>query len=124
MRAGPVGRRWFGDSTKAARRGPAAGGAGNAWRVSHELLMLGIRGDDRAWIPDLASWGKYPRGRHSEKPEAVRGMIERVSPGPYLELLGRKLAEGWTVFGDQVKANSDRGIIKRRTDCPVALRCH
>jgi N6-adenosine-specific RNA methylase IME4 len=42
---------------------------------------------------------------HSRKPEAVRSLIERVSPGPYLELFGRAEipVACWTVFGDQVE---------------------
>jgi N6-adenosine-specific RNA methylase IME4 len=39
------------------------------------------------------------------KPEAVRLLVERVSPGPYLELFGRAEvhAAGWMVFGNQVE---------------------
>ncbi|PZR91011.1 MAG: hypothetical protein DLM68_03990 [Hyphomicrobiales bacterium] len=48
------------------------------------------------------SWFECARGGHSAKPEQVRAMIERASPGPYLELFGRLRADGWTVFGDQV----------------------
>ncbi|MCI0354978.1 MAG: hypothetical protein L0099_08075 [Acidobacteria bacterium] len=28
-------------------------------------------------------------------------MVERLSPGPYLELFGRKAVKGWTVFGNE-----------------------
>ena len=30
-------------------------------------------------------------------------LIERVSPGPRLELFAQRQAEGWTVWGDQVQ---------------------
>lgn len=43
-----------------------------------------------------------PRGRHSEKPEAMRRMIERVSYPPYIELFARKQAEGWTAWGNEI----------------------
>jgi N6-adenosine-specific RNA methylase IME4 len=43
-----------------------------------------------------------PRGEHSEKPEEVRRRIERLFPGPYLELYGRKLVPGWTVWGNEI----------------------
>jgi hypothetical protein len=49
------------------------------------------------------SWQEFERGRHSAKPEEVRGFIERASPGPYLELFGRRPVEGWAVFGNQVE---------------------
>ena len=78
-------------------------GCGNYWRLAHELLLLGVRG--RAPFRDKRqrSWLELPRGRHSGKPERVRAVIERVSPGPYLELFGRKPADGWVVFGDTIE---------------------
>ena len=78
-------------------------GIGNYWRVSHELLLLGIRGDAKRFlVRDLKSWQEMRRGRHSEKPDKVREMIERASPGPRLELFSRIAVKGWTVFGDRV----------------------
>lgn len=80
-------------------------GIGNYWRVSHEFLVFGVRG--RAPFADrgLKSWASFSRGEHSAKPEAVRGFIERASPAPRLELFGRRLAPGWTIWGNQVTRN-------------------
>lgn len=78
-------------------------GLGNYWRNSHELMLLGVRGGLTFKDKSLRSWGEFNRRRHSAKPELVRMMIERASPGPYLELFGRKQAEGWTVWGNQVE---------------------
>ncbi len=50
------------------------------------------------------SWFIAGRGAHSEKPAMARKLIELVSPGPYLELFGRKEVPGWTVLGDQITA--------------------
>ena len=50
----------------------------------------------------LMSWMEAPRTKHSAKPEAVRDLLERAGPGPYLELFGRKEVPGWAVWGDQV----------------------
>lgn len=78
-------------------------GIGNYWRVSHEFLLLGIRGNAKRFKSrSLKSWGEFPRGRHSSKPEEVRGYIESASEGPYLELFGRRSVDGWTVLGNQV----------------------
>lgn len=77
-------------------------GIGNYWRLSHEILLLGVRGGLRFNDKSLRSWGEFDRASHSEKPEAIRGMIERASRGPYLELFGRKRVVGWTVFGNQI----------------------
>jgi len=80
-------------------------GMGNYWRVSHEFLLLGVRGKltfrDRA----QQSWLQAHRTVHSRKPGIVRAMVEKVSPGPYLELFGReRLCDSrWTVYGNRVE---------------------
>lgn len=80
-------------------------GIGNYWRVSHEFLLTAIRGDSKRFNDrSLMSWLQADRTKHSAKPEAVRGFIERASPGPYLELFGRKPVGGWTVLGNQIDA--------------------
>lgn len=77
-------------------------GMGNYWRNSHEILLLGVKGNLTARAKNLMSWSQIKRGKHSEKPQEIRSMIERLSPGPYLELFGRKYAKGWTVFGNEI----------------------
>lgn len=37
----------------------------------------------------------WPRGRHSEKPDQFYDLVERISPGPYLELFARRTRLGW-----------------------------
>lgn len=80
-------------------------GCGNYWRVSHEFLLLGVRG--RLPFRDRCqpSWLVAPRLEHSRKPGRIRLLIESVSPGPYLELYGRTElpATDWTVYGNQVE---------------------
>ena len=80
-------------------------GMGNYWRVSHEYLLLGIRGNLPFHDHTCRSWCMARRTLHSRKPFAFREMIEQVSPGPYLELYGREEQPntGWTVYGNQVE---------------------
>jgi N6-adenosine-specific RNA methylase IME4 len=78
-------------------------GLGNYWRVSHELLLLGVNGGCPFLEHGEKSWDVFERGRHSSKPEQVRLAIERVSPAPRLELFARDRAEGWTVWGNQIE---------------------
>ena len=80
-------------------------GMGNYWRVSHEFLLLGVRGSLRFNERDKRSWQTWKRTRHSKKPNAMRCLIEKVSPGPYLELSGREEIPNsdWTVFGNQIE---------------------
>ena len=80
-------------------------GMGNYWRVSHEFLLLGVRGRLPFRDKSQRSWHISRRRRHSSKPYAIRELVERVSPGPYLELFGRAEIphSQWTVFGNQVE---------------------
>jgi N6-adenosine-specific RNA methylase IME4 len=81
-------------------------GIGNYWRVSHEFLMLGVRGDAKQFgNHEQMSWALLDRTKHSRKPEEIREMVEAVSFGPYLELFGRRPVDGWTVFGNEVEPN-------------------
>ena len=77
-------------------------GIGNYWRVSHEFLLFGLRGTLPFGSRSLMSWATLDRGRHSAKPEAVRQMVEQSSPAPRLELFGRRPADGWTVWGNEI----------------------
>jgi N6-adenosine-specific RNA methylase IME4 len=81
-------------------------GIGNYWRNAHEFLLLGVRGGLTAQDKSLPSWLEAAREGHSEKPERVRHLIERLSPGPYLELFGRQRVEGWTVWGNECRPSS------------------
>lgn len=79
-------------------------GIGNYWRVSHEFLLLGIRGDATCFAEkSLISWAQLPRTKHSKKPELVRRMIEKASPTPRFEAFGRRPVDGWTVWGDEIR---------------------
>ena len=53
--------------------------------------------------PTGGTWFQWARGRHSAKPEDFYSLVERVSPGPYLEMFARRSRPGWAVFGDQVR---------------------
>lgn len=77
-------------------------GIGNYWRVSHEYMLLGVKGSLPFRSKKLRSWLETARGRHSAKPERVREMVEKASPGPRLELFARMEVSGWTVWGNQV----------------------
>ena len=78
-------------------------GRGHYWRQSHEILLTAVRGkDDRFDDLGLRSWIEAPRGRHSEKPEAIYGLLERASPGPRLEIYARQIRRGWYCWGHEI----------------------
>ncbi|MFO0978351.1 MAG: MT-A70 family methyltransferase [Planctomycetaceae bacterium] len=80
-------------------------GMGNYWRVSHEYLLLGVRGGLTFDNRSIRSWHIAPRTDHSRKPFYFRKLIEEVSPPPYLEFYGRaeQPQTEWTVYGNQVE---------------------
>jgi N6-adenosine-specific RNA methylase IME4 len=83
-------------------------GIGNYWRVSHEFLLFGLRGSSPFLDHSQRSWLEWERTEHSRKPPIIREMIEKVSPGPYLEMYGREDLgnPSWTVYGNQVAAGA------------------
>lgn len=83
------------------------GRPGNYWTEAHEYLLLGVRGNLPLMESGLQSWVRASREDDGAPPERVRRLIERVSPGPYLEVFGRKPVSGWTIVNGLPMASSD-----------------
>jgi N6-adenosine-specific RNA methylase IME4 len=77
-------------------------GQGHATRANSEVCLLATRGSPRRLSMDVHSSIIAPVGDHSEKPDEVYRRIERLYPGPYLELFARRPREGWKTWGDEV----------------------
>lgn len=79
-------------------------GMGQYLRGAHELLLFGSRG--RARLPNTAdrppSVVIAERREHSRKPDEVYDVIERVSPGPRIEMFARHRRRGWQAWGNEV----------------------
>ena len=75
-------------------------GLGYWTRKGSEICLLGKRGSPKRLAKDVAEVIHAPRGRHSEKPAEVYERIERLVPGPYLELFAREPREGWDAWGN------------------------
>ncbi len=82
-------------------------GIGNYWRVGTEYMLFGIKGKERFGDNSQQNWIYEKAGEHSAKPAKVRFLIERCSPGPRLELFGRREVENWTVWGNEVERARD-----------------
>jgi len=85
-------------------RNPGMGGFnGNG----HEPVLLAARGGlpwPKKELPASVSFWKQPYawGKiHSAKPEAFLDLVERVSPGPRLELFARTQRLGWDTWGNE-----------------------
>ena len=75
-----------------------SGTFGDHWLQAHEFLLLGVRGKLAFRDSSVMSWIEAKCSRNERKPKEVRSLIERVSPGPYLELFGERPYPGWTVL--------------------------
>jgi N6-adenosine-specific RNA methylase IME4 len=85
-------------------------GLGQYFRGITEHCLFGVKGHLPYKVIDgKRQQGKTvivaPKGQHSEKPEEMRQMIEKVSYGPYIELFARKASPGWCVWGDQIQSD-------------------
>ena len=72
-----------------------------------ELVLIGTRGNVPAPAPgeQPPQVIEAPRGRHSEKPEQVAAIIERLFPNvPKIELFARRPRAGWAVWGNEIEA--------------------
>ena len=77
---------------------------GMGWYVEskHEILLIGIKGDGVFPREKVSSWFAADVARHSRKPDLVYDDIERMFPGPYLELFARQERPGWTAWGNEI----------------------
>jgi N6-adenosine-specific RNA methylase IME4 len=80
-------------------------GLGQYLRTQTEHLLLGVRGKAPIQFRGQGTWFYAPVQAHSQKPAEQFAIIERCSPGPYLELFARRRQPGWDVWGNEV--NSD-----------------
>lgn len=80
-------------------------GLGQYFRHAHETLLLGVKGRLPVNFHGQRSFAMLPRQEHSHKPEEVQVMIERLSPGPRLELFARRPFPGWHVWGNEVDSD-------------------
>jgi N6-adenosine-specific RNA methylase IME4 len=75
-------------------------GMGNYFRGSTEHVLFGVRGSLELLTRDQGTWFAAQRPSiHSAKPPEFYVLVERCSPGPWLEMFGRGLRKGWSVWG-------------------------
>jgi N6-adenosine-specific RNA methylase IME4 len=84
--------------------GPDGRGVGFYFRNTTEMILFGIRGHLRTLAPGRRQVNiiKTMKREHSRKPDELYEIVERCSPGPYLELFARGKREGWDQWGNEV----------------------
>ena len=83
---------------------PDGRGVGFYFRNTTELILFGVKGTKFRTLPPARSQVNVIKSRkreHSRKPDEQYDIIERCSPGPFLELFGRGSRDNWTTWGNQ-----------------------
>jgi N6-adenosine-specific RNA methylase IME4 len=89
-------------------------GLGHRLRAAHETCLIGIRGKPEVLSHSIRSVFFAPYERHSAKPEVFyTQIVEKLSPGPYCELFGRRRRANWLVVGDELPPEVKRIGMKR-----------
>lgn len=76
-------------------------------RYDADVRLVNDHRNDSAKVD--TRWFAWPRGPHSQKPEAFLDMVEQVSPGPYLEMFARRQRLGWDTWGNEALNHVEMG---------------
>lgn len=77
-------------------------GTGYIYRSASEFYLLGTVGNPKVRVRNVRNLIVAPAREHSRKPDQMHEDLERMYPGPYLELFARQARPGWDAWGDQV----------------------
>ena len=83
---------------------PDGRGVGFYFRNVTESLLFGIKGDKNRTLSPARSQVNLIRAmkrEHSRKPDEIVEIIEKCSPGPYIELFARGNRPNWDMWGNQ-----------------------
>ena len=88
------------------------GGLGGAYGISTEFCLFCRRGSlatlrnvGGTWFNWKRPYDERGKPKHSAKPKEFFGLVEDVSPGPYLELFAREKREGWHSWGNEIESD-------------------
>lgn len=85
-------------------------GIGYYFRGQTEHILFGVRGRQELLNRNTGTWFAADRGAggHSSKPDEFYELVERTSPGPWVDVFGRRhVRPGWSVIG--VDSGDDPG---------------
>ncbi len=87
--------------------GPDRRGVGFYFRNVTEMILFGVRGKNARTRQAGRSQENIilsKKREHSRKPDEQYELIQRCSPGPYIELFARGSRPGWFVWGNQAES--------------------
>lgn len=86
--------------------GPDGRGVGFYFRNVTEMILFGVKGSLRTASPGRTQVNIITsrKREHSRKPDELYDIVEKCSPGPYLELFARGSKENWSSWGNESKS--------------------
>jgi site-specific DNA-methyltransferase (adenine-specific) len=82
---------------------PKGIGLGGTFTLANEYLLFCRSGTLNATQRVKGNHWFFPRERHSKKPDFFRDMIANTFPYSRIELFARQKADGWDVWGNEIK---------------------
>lgn len=76
-------------------------GLGHFYRNTTEHILFCVRGSINVMDHAMPTAFLAPKGGHSEKPDTFYDIVERMSPGPYLDVFSRKQRFNWDTWGNE-----------------------
>lgn len=95
---------WF----KSTKHDKDSMGLGYIFRDSCEPFLVGTRGEPKRRVKNVRNGFRAKVSQHSAKPEYLHRALERMYPGPYLELFARGRRPGWISWGLEVDGPVER----------------
>lgn len=87
-------------------------GMGRTFRGTTEHVLFCVRGRLPVLRHDVPTHFEAPAGRHSAKPDRFyTDIVQRMSPGPYLEMFARERRRGWIAWGDEAPAADEAFVL-------------
>lgn len=92
-------------------KNPMGGGLGGVYGISSEYVLFCRRGSLNATDRVTGTWFNWKRPytngypKHSAKPPEFYEMVERVSPGPRLEMFARSKRDNWAAWGNEIQSD-------------------
>lgn len=94
---------------------PLAFGMGRLFRAASEIALVGVRGSPYKYLKGKAERDVClaPNEGHSVKPSCLQDSLDRMFPGPKVEIFGRRDRPGWLVLGNEVTGRDIRDDLVR-----------
>lgn len=98
-------------------KSPRGIGPGGAFSNTTEFVLFCRHGSLKPAERIDSTWWEWKRGAHSVKPAGFYDIVERVSPGPYLELFARQPRLGWDAWGYGIEGVASKRVMVGNGTC-------